>query len=406
MKAARSVVVVGLGAMGSAALLALALRGARPLGIDRFDPPHPFGSSHGESRITREAIGEGEDYVALARRAMALWRRLEAETGQRLLEPTGVLVIDEAGARGPGPAAPGRRGSAPVGGKPDFFDRTLAAARGFAIAHEVLAPDEARRRHPALAVPEGARVYFEPGGGVLRPEACIAALLASARANGAEVRTGERVLGIEEDGQGVVVVTDQGRHGADRAIVCAGAWTAELIGERLGARLAVHRQRQHWFAPSEPAMFQRDCLPPFIWMHGARPDDWFYGFPELAPGGGVKLASERFVDEVDPEAPPPLDDETDALALLSRHAAGRVVGLSARRLRSTACLYTMAPESRFRVGWSVRGVLAVSACSGHGFKHAPAIGEAVAALVLDGVPPAALRPFVHRGFGATESDRL
>src|ERR1700730_8641409 len=87
------VIVAGLGAMGAAALYQLATMGVKALGIDRFHPPHHFGSSHGESRITRQAIGEGAEYVSFVLRSNEIWRQLEAETGEQLFLKTGIALI-------------------------------------------------------------------------------------------------------------------------------------------------------------------------------------------------------------------------------------------------------------------------------------------------------------------------
>ncbi len=135
------VVVIGLGAVGSATLHRLALRGVQAVGIDRFDPPHDRGSTHGETRITRLSIAEGAAYVPLARRSHAIWRELEAQTGETLFSQIGMLVIGE----GDG---------APSHGQAGFLGSTLAIAASHAIPHELL--DSARDPAALPAVP-GAR---------------------------------------------------------------------------------------------------------------------------------------------------------------------------------------------------------------------------------------------------------
>ena len=169
-------VVVGLGAMGAATLLQLARRGQRVLGVDRFDPPHDQGSTHGETRITRCGIGEGEVYVPLALRSHEIWRELEAETGMELLTQCGALILS------------GSETSAPVHGKADFLGCTIAAARRFGLAHEVLDAAGVMRRFPQFLLRGDETGYFEAGGGFVRPEACVSAQLNVARRLGAEVR--------------------------------------------------------------------------------------------------------------------------------------------------------------------------------------------------------------------------
>ena len=377
-------IVVGLGAAGSATLYQAAKRGARVLGIDRFHPPHDRGSSHGETRITRQAIGEGLEYVPLALRAHELWREIEAASGETLMRSVGALMI----------SAPDL--GAVHHGKHDFLEQTIAAARAFHIAHEVLAAGEIRARYPQVLVQDHEIAYFEPGAGLLHPERCIAAQLALTRGLGARLRTGETVLAIEPVAGGASVTTDQGTYTAAKVVVSAGPWAPGLLGGTYAASLVLHRQAQHWFEPEDAAVFAPGRMPVFIWMHGAGEGDWFYGFPRDAALGGVKIASEQFA-----VASPDLDslDRTvtagEALGVHARHVAGHIDGLPPVWLRSAACVYTTAPDSRFIIGADParQGVIVVSACSGHGFKHSAAIGEAVAALALEGVSREVLAPF-------------
>ncbi len=377
-------IVVGLGAAGAATLYQATRQGARVIGIDRHHPPHDQGSSHGETRITRQAIGEGEEYVPLALRAHELWREIEAETGEALMLSCGALMISP---RGLGAAHHGKH---------HFLERTIAAAKAFDIDHEVLSAAEARARFPRLRVGEAETAYFEPSAGLVYPERCIAAQLALAQRHGASLHPGETVLALEPVAGGVAVVTDKGRHEAARAVVAAGAWAPGLLGGVYGERLALHRQTQHWFAPADPALFGPDRLPVFIWLHGETPGDWFYGFPIIPGALGVKVASEQF-DRVTatPEALDRTATRDEAMAVHARHVEGRIEGLPPDWLRSKACVYTTAPESRFIIGRDPERerVTVVSACSGHGFKHSAAIGEAAASLALTGVTPAVLAPF-------------
>ena len=163
-------VVIGLGAMGAATLLQLARRGQRVLGIDRWDPPHAWGSTHGDTRITRQAIGEGEEYVPLVLRSHEIWREIEADTGAELLNQCGTLIL-----------APGSS-AAVVHGKANFVRRTIVAAERFGIPHEVLSPAETARRFPQFHLRGDEVVYHEPGGGYVRPERCVGAQLTSGQA--------------------------------------------------------------------------------------------------------------------------------------------------------------------------------------------------------------------------------
>jgi sarcosine oxidase len=353
------------------------------VGIDRHHPPHEHGSSHGLTRITRQAIGEGLDYAPLALRSHEIWRELEAETGESLLRQIGLMLISRP-----------RLGGVHHGAK-DFLERTLEAAETFAIAHEVFDAAAVRARWPQFSLADDEAAFFEPGAGLLHPERCIAAQLQAARKAGAAIHAGESVLGLEiAPGGGVRVVTDQRALEAGRVIVCAGAWTGGLLGGRWAKQLRIYRQAMHWFAPPDSAAFAGDRFPAFIWMHGAGPSEWFYGLPD--EGQGVKIADERFiVTAATPEGIDRAVSRAEALACHAAHAQGRIAGLPPTWLRSSACLYTQAPGSRFLIGPDPERpeVLVVSACSGHGFKHAPAIGEAVAAWALSGTRPKILAPF-------------
>ncbi|HEX2541202.1 MAG TPA: N-methyl-L-tryptophan oxidase [Caldimonas sp.] len=370
-------VVVGLGAVGSATCHHLARGGARVVGIDRFTPPHDFGSSHGLSRVTRLAIGEGEAYVPLALRSHELWRDLEAECGEQLYRPTGGLIVSS-------DTADGR----PYHGSDGFFARTVRVAQAFGIAHELLSAAQIRSRFPAFAVRDDERGYLEPSAGVLFPERAVAAQLRAAERCGATLRLQERVLRFEPRAGGVDVVTERGRVSADRVVVTAGPWTAGLGVGLSDGTLRVQRQALFWFRTTTPALYRPDACPLFIWMHGARPDDALYGFPMVDGIAGVKIAAEQYEVETDPDQVDRAVTAAEAAAMFERHIAGRLNGIVRDVVRTATCLYTSTPDAAFRIRAhpASPAITVVSACSGHGFKHSPALGEALAAKVL-GTPP-------------------
>ena len=368
------VIVIGLGALGSATCWQLAQRGARVLGIDRHAPPHDFGSSHGLSRITRLAVGEGPEYVPLVRRSHALWREIEGVSGHTLMHATGGLVIGRTA------------GGAGMHGQDDFVASTLAVARDAGIEHEVLSADAVRARFPPFVLRDDERACYEPTAGVLFPEACVAAQLALARRAGAALRTGEAVQTIQREGSTLVVRSATDTHRASQVLVTAGAWIPSLLASDWPQRLRVQRQTLHWLKPTTPAAFAPERCPIFIWAHGPSHVDAFYGIPLVDGTGGVKLGTQQH--EVD-TAPDALDHDvsaTETTALYERHVRGRIDGLSATRLRAAACLYTVALGARFIVERhpSLQGCTVASACSGHGFKHSAALGEALAQQLIDG----------------------
>jgi sarcosine oxidase len=353
--------VVGLGAMGSATLWRAASRGVRALGLDRFDPPHDRGSTHGESRIIRTAYFEDPAYLPLLREAFPLWRELEADCGESLLTMTGAAMV----------------------GPPDsrLIAGSLRSAEEHGLEHDVFTGTAAARRFPQFRLGDGDVVFHEQGGGALRPEACVRAALRLAQGRGARVRTGVTVLRIEPRGDGVRIDTDAGRVDARRAVVCAGPWTGALLPQ-LGVPLWVERQVNAWFAPAEPALYAPGRCPVFI---RELPGDHFvYGIPAVE-GGSVKLAVHHEGRRADPDRVPREVTAAD-LQPLSEHAANRMRGLDATPVRAVTCLYTNTPDEHFVIDTlpGAPQVTVVSACSGHGFKFASIAGDIAVDLAVHG----------------------
>lgn len=367
------VIVVGLGAVGSATLYQLARRGVRVIGIDRFSPPHSNGSSHGETRITRLAIGEGEAYSPLAIDSHAIWRELEARTGEQLLLQCGFVSIDGAG-------------GGPIHGKVGYFDTMAAAADRFDIDHEVLDASELRYRFPQFQPAGHERALFEPSGGLVFPERCVAALLDAARSHGATMAVDSPVLSIDAAPGGVAVKTIDAVFHADNVVLSAGGWAPGLAPGRLGA-MRLLRQELHWFCANAPTAYSPDRFPTFIWSHGMGQEDSFYGLPTV-PGltAGVKVATEQYSTAVArPEDVDRAVSDARANAMHARHVAGRLAGVRRERLRSVACFYTQAPDGDFVLAADPQDprVTIVSACSGHGFKHSAGLGALIAARLCD-----------------------
>lgn len=379
-------IVLGLGAMGSAALYQLARRGKRVLGVDQFVPPHALGSTHGDSRITRLATGEGGQYVPLVRRSHELWREIERATGEELLTITGGLVI----------AAPGRRTARP--GHEAFLEGTLAAAREHHVAHEVLDAAEVQRRFPQFRLEGDETAYYEPTAGFLRPERCVAAQLALAERHGAQIRRNTRVLALSPAGNDrVTVTTTASEYAAEQLVLTAGPWLAEFLDAELAALFPVYRQVMYWFAPRGSAeTFTPARLPIFIWYFGGAGEGYLYGIPLTDESdGGVKIATAQYEATTRPDAVT-CEVTADEIGVMYRDfVAGRLPGLSDRCLRTATCLYTVTPDGGFVIDRHPRwpNVLLASPCSGHGFKHSAAIGEALAELVTDGGSRLDLRPF-------------
>ncbi len=367
-------IVVGLGAMGAASLYQASLRGAKVLGIDRFKPPHIMGSSHGDTRITREAIGEGEIYVPLVQRADEIWRELEAKSGRALFHRSGGLIISP-------PSA-----GATFHGAGDFVEVSAQIAARHGIAHEVIDAAEIRRRHPLLLPRDIDRAYYEPGAGVLRPERCISTQLELARQAGADIQTGEKVTGYQVDADGVTVTSEDGSCRADKLILSAGAWMADFVPQAYRASLRVCRQVIYWFEADDIRAFDPAVFPWVIWI-GDRLDEFWSAFPAPRDGvAGVKLVTEQYHTATHPDEVNREVAKAECDDMYYRLTQPRLKGLRDKLVRADVCLYTVTPDEHFVIDFhpeSERVVIA-SPCSGHGFKHSAAIGEVLARLALDG----------------------
>jgi sarcosine oxidase len=375
-------VVVGLGAMGSAVLYQLARRGANVIGIDRFVPPHQMGSSHGETRITRQAVGEGKHYAPLVLNSHRIWRELETDTGAKLLNDCGVLVM----APGSGPTS--------HHGKPDFVARSIEVARDFGIIHEVLDGAEVARRYPQfLGLAGSEKAYYEPGGGYVFPERCISAQLDRASQLGAQIRTGVEVLSIDQPGN-VRIETSNGTIEARQVVVSAGSWTAPLLGLPFERLLTVNRQVLHWFELDDLTAYGSNA-PAFVWMHGATDVDYLYGFPPLPGDRRIKVATEQYETRTTADSINREVDPAESAEMYRKHVHGRLAGATPRVAHTAACLYTVTPDQGFIIDRHPRRdrVLVISACSGHGFKHSAGIGDVVAELLTKGRNHVDLAPF-------------
>jgi sarcosine oxidase len=383
------VAVVGLGAAGAATLYQLAQRGVRALGIDRYSPPHIYGSTHGDTRITRLAIGEGEAYTPLVQRSHAIWRALEAETGEELLTQCGGLIVEAAG------------GGAAGHHRHEFLASTIACANRYGIEHEVLSAADVAGRFPQFALDGDESAYYEPSAGFVRPERCVDAQLTVAARLGAEIRRDERVLAVEPSGGGVRVRTDRGAYDADRVVMAVGPWVRDFVQAEQLHLFNVYRQVLVWFELEPDSVDHTPgVMPVFIW--GLNDGNAFYGLPAIDGSREVKVATEQLetatgADEVslgvDPDEPRRLH-----ASLIGR----RLPGVSARVLRTARCLYTVTPDANFVIDDhpELPGVLLVSPCSGHGFKHSAGIGEAIAQRVTTGTSDADLSPFRLDRFAA------
>jgi sarcosine oxidase len=358
------VIVLGLGAMGSSAAQHLAARGARVLGLDQFMPPHDRGSSHGGTRMIRQAYWESPHYIPLVLRSYELWAKLERDAGAKLLTITGGLILGSADKQ--------------------LIQGGIAAAEAHGIPYSVLSPNEIRNRFPAITPLDNDVAVHEPLAGYLFPEECIRAQLQLAQRSGGDLRFGEKVLDWSTHADRVEVKTERGKFEAGRLIVTAGPWANAALRNTLPLR--VTRQVMIWIQPQGGiGPFVPDGFPVFL---SESPDGGFpgYGFPAVdGASGGIKVAIHGSNVECTPESIDRVIHEVDGAEVI-RQLRPRFHALDGKILKAQTCMYTMTPDEHFIIGQHPEHVSVSIACgfSGHGFKFAPVVGEILADLAWAG----------------------
>ena len=375
MPPAYDVIIAGLGVMGSSVALPAARRGLRVLGVDRFAPPHTMGSSHGNTRLIREAYYEHPLYVPLVRRSYELWRELEHDAGEVLLTRTGSLMV----------------------GHPDsdLVRGTIRSGEQHAVPHEVLDAEALHRAFPGFEPPDEFVGVHEPGSSLLQPERVVAAQLQLAQRAGAEFLLNQAVLSWKS-AEGVVEVrTESGAFECAQLVLSAGAWNRTLAPDAL-AMLSVERQLQQWWTPARtPERFRVVQMPVSMWQ--LSDGRIFYTMPDT--GQGLKLGWHHGGPMVEPDlvdrAAAP--GENAELADLLRRFLPAAKGM---RQSSAVCFYTNTPDGHFLIDRcpGANGVWLMSPCSGHGFKFASVLGECLADLLTGRTPGFDLSPFRHDRF--------
>ena len=377
-------IVVGLGGMGSAAAYHLSQRGQRVLGLERFDIGHGRGSSHGETRIIRLAYFEGSAYVPIVQRAYRLWQDLSARTGRELLVRTGSLEMSEPGY--------------------DFVDRSRQSCIDHDLPHEMLDAAEAMRRFPAFRLQPQTRCIYQPDGGYVLSEDAIRMHIALAREQGATVSTGETVRDFRTTAHGGVEVrTDKSTYTAGQLVLTAGPWMSQLV-PALGETLATFKQTLGWFPPLRAAQtFEPGAFPVFIHFSD---EGEYYGFP-MHNARGIKIGGPHFAREpIDPDDPS-REASVQQVAALEAFLVRNLPDAVGPAQTPTGCIYTKTPDEDFILDRlpGTPQVLVVSPCSGHGYKFAPAIGEIVADLVVDGRTRQQIGSFSLARFGSAIAAR-
>jgi monomeric sarcosine oxidase len=355
-------IVLGVGGVGSAALLQLASRGLRVLGVDRFSPPHDRGSTHGHTRVIRQAYFEHSNYVPLLKESYRLWHELEKRTGRRLFHRIGLIEV------GPedGVVVPG----------------VLQAAAEHGLEVEALTASNVESRWPGLRVGTGLVGVFEPSAGYLLVEDCVQAQLDAARIAGAELLMNTEVIDWSADESVVRVRLANGNElVAERLVVAAGAWSSRLLAE-LKLALEVRRKSLFWFQSDDERYEAGSGMPVFLYE---LPDGVFYGFPQIDERG-VKCAEHsggRIIQD-----PLMVDRAVDPAEQrrVGTFLREYLPGVSSSMTDHAVCMYTMSPDEHFIVDRHPQhsNVAFAAGLSGHGFKFVPVLGRVLADLALDG----------------------
>ncbi|MGQ3213216.1 MAG: N-methyl-L-tryptophan oxidase [Shinella sp.] len=372
--------VIGLGVMGASTLYFLAQAGGKVVGIDAYSPPHGRGASHGGYKVTREAVAEGPAYLHFVRRTNALLRDFERRYDVDLMQRTGTLII----------------GSEAADSSNSFLRDTVQIAEANGIVHHVLSSTELRKRYPQLiGVVDDDAGYLEPGAGFIRPEPLLNLQIALAKQAGAEVLRNAAVKRITPVAGGVDIEAEGARIRARQVVVATGRWTGELLGGPFDPLLSVSRQRTFTFKARDTAAYQADRFPTLMWFRKGVGGACATVFPLEGSGEGIKF----FVADTEAEAPAGLSGDR----FFQQHVEPFFGGVSPELQASETCFYTSTPDHGFLLDWhpDIPGLFLVSACSGHGFKHALGIGEAVAA-VLAGRSGPDLSAFSLERFSANQ----
>ena len=356
------VIVIGTGGVGSAALYHLARSGARAIGLDRFPSGHSQGSSHGQTRIIRQAYHEHLNYVPLLLRAYELWHELEQEVQQKLFYQVGLLF-----------------GGPPNG---EIVRGVLQAAAEHGLDVEDLSLQEASARWPGFRLRDDHRHVFEPRAGFLLVEDCVKAHAEAAVRAGATLQSGVAVRGWKPDGRSVIVETDDEKLSADRIVITAGAWASDLLAS-LNVPFQVRRKPLFWYRTNDPSYQMESGCPCFFFesLNGQ-----FYGFPQ-SNELGVKLAEHTgggvVTDPLQVDRSLHPADQARVEACLAEH----LPGVSRECTAHAVCMYTMSPDEHFVVGRHPEypQVAFTAGLSGHGFKFTSVLGEVMAQLALNGV---------------------
>jgi len=361
MSARYDVAVIGAGVFGAWTAWHLARRGRRVLLVDACGPGNARASSAGESRIIRMGYGADELYTRWSQRSLVQWKEFFAATGQALFHQTGVLWL---------------------AGKNDArVEQTVETLRRCGVPFQELGRAELDNRYPQIGLDGITKGLLEPQSGVLMARRAVAAVVEDATRGGVEYRVAQIAQPKATEPVSSVMTTSGERIEAEHFVFACGAWLGKLFPEILGARIFPSRQEVFFFGvPAGDSRFAPPALPTWLFQ-----EDEIYGMPDLE-SRGLKIAVDRHGEKVDPDTQSRLAS-IDGANEARRFVEQRFPALRAAPIvEARVCQYENTWNGDFLIDQhpEIANVWFVGGGSGHGFKHGPAVGEYVAARILDG----------------------
>lgn len=370
-------IIIGAGSMGAAAGYFLAKKGENVLLLDTFHPPHDAASHHGETRLIRYAYGEGEFYVPFALRARDLWQQLEKEADEKIFLQTGIVNVGRA--------------------DDEFLQNVQKSAAQFDLPLEILSAQQTMEKWPGITLPEHFTACFEPTSGVLKTDKAIASYLQLAQQHGATFKPNTKVLRIETSNEHVTVSTATGEtFTATNLIITVGAWAKDILaGTGLTLPLRPIRKTFAWYEANE-ALYNEHDFPGFAFQMGT---ESYYGFPSIE-GAGLKVGRHDLGIDISPDdALPPFGevagDQEDLDGFLTRF----MPQVGTIKFGKT-CMYSMTPDENFIIDRHPihKNIIIAAGFSGHGFKFASAVGEALSEMATNKATTIDLQAFSLQRF--------
>ena len=354
------VIIVGLGAMGSAASYYLSKNGVKVLGLDTYEPPHKLGSSHGHTRVIREAYHEGTSYVPIVKRAYELWNELDHEIEDKLILEYGGMYLGDDG---------------------KYLSDAKKSAKKYDIPIKEFSSKEIKEKYNILNPPNNFKGLLENRSGAVFPEKAISNFLSKSINNGSSHNYNEKVIGWEKQSKFYKVETDKNNYFAEKLIFSSGAWIKNLVPS-LKLPVKIERQVLFWFDPiKDKDKFHYSNMPNTGWDLDNGME--FYTQPNIE-NKGFKVAMHhngKFISENDLNR----ESNADDLSIVKNFLEEYIPLANGKIIDSRVCVYTNTPDLDFIIDFypNDENLIICSPCSGHGFKFTPAIGEICSELVIN-----------------------